>query len=292
MHIFGPGAVASRKTTKRQATVASRHRPTSRVHQVASLRNKYLSTVVDTSRWALGSPSLVGCLGSMANEIIHYVEMCRRESASLQQGMNFYPDRSHSVVLMSRRPNAPYRDVLDADGETLIYEGHDLPRRRGGPDPKSVDQPGASPQGRLTQNGRFHEAATSFKAGAANPRLVRVYEKLHQGVWSYNGAFRLVDSWIEHDGVRNVYKFKLRPAPDDDSGTDPRPEYEHRRLIPSSVKQVVWTRDAGKCVECGATDGLHFDHILPYSKGGASIVAENVQVLCARHNLEKGAKIQ
>jgi 5-methylcytosine-specific restriction endonuclease McrA len=42
---------------------------------------------------------------------------------------------------------------------------------------------------------------------------------------------------------------------------------------------------------CGATTGLHFDHDIPYSKGGASITADNVQLLCAQHNLEKHDKI-
>jgi 5-methylcytosine-specific restriction endonuclease McrA len=45
-------------------------------------------------------------------------------------------------------------------------------------------------------------------------------------------------------------------------------------------------------VVCGATDELHFDHIVPYSKGGSSFVADNVQLLCARHNLEKRDKIE
>jgi hypothetical protein len=36
---------------------------------------------------------------------------------------------------------------------------------------------------------------------------------------------------------------------------------------------------------------LHFDHDLPYSKGGTSITEDNVQLMCARHNLEKGNKI-
>ncbi len=35
----------------------------------------------------------------------------------------------------------------------------------------------------------------------------------------------------------------------------------------------------------------HFDHDLPYSKGGTSITEDNVQLMCARHNFEKGAKI-
>ena len=51
-------------------------------------------------------------------------------------------------------------------------------------------------------------------------------------------------------------------------------------------------RDQGRCVECGATDELHFDHVVPFSKGGTSLTAENVQLLCARHNLQKSARIQ
>jgi 5-methylcytosine-specific restriction endonuclease McrA len=53
----------------------------------------------------------------------------------------------------------------------------------------------------------------------------------------------------------------------------------------------VWQRDGGRCVVCGATDELHFDHILPYSKGGTSLTAVNVQLLCARHNIAKGDRI-
>jgi 5-methylcytosine-specific restriction endonuclease McrA len=49
----------------------------------------------------------------------------------------------------------------------------------------------------------------------------------------------------------------------------------------------VWKRDGGKCVVCGANGDFHFDHDVPFSRGGASITAANVQLLCARHNLEK-----
>jgi hypothetical protein len=60
----------------------------------------------------------------MANEVISYLEMCSREGTSLQRGMNFGLGSNHSVVLMSVRPNAPYRDRLEDEGTTLIYEGH------------------------------------------------------------------------------------------------------------------------------------------------------------------------
>jgi 5-methylcytosine-specific restriction endonuclease McrA len=58
------------------------------------------------------------------------------------------------------------------------------------------------------------------------------------------------------------------------------------------VKQAVYKRDRGRCVLCGASDQLHFDHDYPYSKGGTSATPDNVRILCARHNLEKSAKIE
>ncbi|MBI1791025.1 MAG: HNH endonuclease [Acidobacteria bacterium] len=228
----------------------------------------------------------------MANEIIPYLEMCAREALSLQRGMNFDLGRGYSVILMSLRPNAPYRDRLDDDGSTLTYEGHDSPRSEATPNPKEVDQPERTPSGSLTQNGKFFAAAAAYKRGEANPQLVKVYEKIHQGIWSYNGTFRLVDSWRERDWKRMVFKFKLVVAEDAETSANwPTEGSERRRLIPTPIKVEVWKRDRGRCVMCGAADELHFDHVLPYSRGGTSVTAENVQLLCARHNLSKGAKI-
>lgn len=62
------------------------------------------------------------------------------------------------------------------------------------------------------------------------------------------------------------------------------------RHIPHDVKQAVWQRDQGKCVQCSATSYLEFDHIIPHSKGGASTV-NNVQLLCRKCNLEKRDRI-
>src|SRR5437773_6116168 len=53
----------------------------------------------------------------------------------------------------------------------------------------------------------------------------------------------------------------------------------------------VWRRDRGQCVQCGSTKNLHFDHDIPFSKGGSSLSATNVRLLCAKHNLEKSDKI-
>jgi hypothetical protein len=232
----------------------------------------------------------------MRGNIISYIEMCQKEGTSLQKGMNFRLKGKHSVILMSVRPNAPYRDEVKEDGAVLIYEGHDSPKTTAGANPKSVDQPEYRGKDVLTENGKFHKAAQDFKAGKKGPDIVRVYEKIKAGIWSDNGYFHLVDSWTQHDGSRKVFKFKLvaiEGVEDESLSEDVRERFvERSRIIPTNVKLKVWARDGGRCVTCGATDELHFDHIVPFSKGGTSLKAENIQLLCARHNLEKSAKIQ
>ncbi len=224
------------------------------------------------------------------NEIISYPEMCSREGQNLQRGMNFSSIRGCSVILMSVQRNAPYRDRFEDGGSTLIYEGHDLPKGSDVGDPKQVDQPERTASGKLTENGKFLEAALAYKRKEGDARPVRVYEKIKQGIWSYNGLFRLVDAWKESDGTRATFKFKLQAAFDDSELAVPELD-GRRRIIPSSVKIEVWRRDQGRCVLCGSADELHFDHVLPYSKGGTSLKVENVQLLCARHNLAKSDKI-
>lgn len=173
----------------------------------------------------------------------------------------------------------------------------DLGRERGNsPMPKLLDQPEFLPSGRPTENGKFAAAARQFKAGKKGPDIVRVYEKVRDGIWADNGYFHLVDSWIEKAPERSVFKFKLVAIESEDSDeaaeASLHTEASRRRLIPSFVKQEVWKRDQGKCVECGASDELNFDHVVPFSKGGSSMTAANVQLLCARHNLQKSARIQ
>lgn len=227
----------------------------------------------------------------MSDNIIPYLEMCRREAASLQRGMNFRMGGNYSVILMSLRPGAPYRDRIEDGGTTLIYEGHDQLKGTV-PDPKLADQLERTPSGRLTENGRFHGAAQASKSGRGAPERVRVYEKILAGIWAYNGVFHLVDSWTEFDGKRRVFKFKLIAVEDDEDFSNvPAATPERRRIIPTPVKLAVWRRDGGKCVVCGAGDELHFDHDLPWSKGGTSITVANVQLLCARHNLQKSDHI-
>ena len=62
------------------------------------------------------------------------------------------------------------------------------------------------------------------------------------------------------------------------------------RRISQEVKDAVWNRDGGKCVQCGSNENLEFDHIIPFSKGGANTY-RNLQLLCESCNRSKSDKI-
>lgn len=231
----------------------------------------------------------------MKDQILLYREMCDAENVqTLQRGMNYRLNPEYSVILMSRRSNAPYNDRVHDDGITIEYEGHNVPKTSYDFNPKEYDQTDKTKNGKLTQNGFFVQAINEFKNKTRKSEIIRVYEKILPGVWSEKGFFKLIDYKITHDGKRNVFRFILEETEmefKDDHLTEntlkPR-----TRVIPTEVKKVVWERDAGKCVMCGASDELHFDHDLPYSKGGTSISSDNVKILCARHNLSKSDKIE
>jgi hypothetical protein len=225
-----------------------------------------------------------------ANDVISYHELVTAEKANLQKGMNYGIGKRYSVFLMSVRAGAPYVDEIDPETGMLVYEGHDEHRTKECPDPKLVDQPLTTPRGSWTENGKFFRAAMDFKSGLRKePELIKVYEKIANGIWCYKGYFEMEDAAYVSNGTRKVFKFYLKPVEKKSLGRVE--DLSHTRLIPTPVKVEVWRRDAGQCVLCGSKENLHYDHDIPFSKGGSSIVAENIRLLCAKHNLSKSDKI-
>ena len=81
---------------------------------------------------------------------------------------------------MSVRPNAPYRDRLEDGETTLVYEGHDQPKGPTYPNPKVVDQSERFPSGRLTQNGKFHEAAQPSRSNVGFSSNGKMIDNFHR----------------------------------------------------------------------------------------------------------------
>ncbi len=72
--------------------------------------------------------------------------------------------------------------------------------------------------------------------------------------------------------------------------------YTHKtkRDISPRLRFIVFERDCNRCCACGATSStveLEVDHIIPYSKGGETVL-ENLQTLCKRCNRGAGNMIK
>jgi len=69
-----------------------------------------------------------------------------------------------------------------------------------------------------------------------------------------------------------------------------KPPRTDTRRVSVSVKKEVFKRDHGQCsyvapdgTRCTEKHYLHFDHIVPFAKGGSS-ESLNLRLLCSRHN--------
>jgi hypothetical protein len=74
----------------------------------------------------------------------------------------------------------------------------------------------------------------------------------------------------------------------------PKGNAKNQRIPSSAMRFNVLLRDGFKCTHCGHSPlthpgtTLHCDHIVPFSLGGKTIMA-NLQTLCATCNLSKGS---
>jgi len=116
-------------------------------------------------------------------------------------------------------------------------------------------------------------------------------EILHQGnrtLWYFHDRFYWEDDGLGDDDVKALVLQRERRVQQkvQTAHSLMRAEESGRPIrspIPSDLRRVVFERDGGRCVECGSTFDLQYDHILPVALGGATTV-ENLQILCADCN--------
>ena len=112
-------------------------------------------------------------------------------------------------------------------------------------------------------------------------------------VWKENEDYSskevklLVDAKLEKKKIRLERAEKIKERR---KNPEIKEEDGRSRRISQDVKDRVWNRDNGKCVECGSNENLEFDHIIPFSKGGANTY-RNIQLLCEHCNRSKSANI-
>ena len=84
------------------------------------------------------------------------------------------------------------------------------------------------------------------------------------------------------ESEKRIQEWQEKLAREGESPSAPRPS------IPAWLRWKVFRRDGYKCVNCKLWWDLTVDHIVPVSKGGATVI-ENLQTLCRVCNSRKGA---
>lgn len=113
-------------------------------------------------------------------------------------------------------------------------------------------------------------------------------------VWLYRGRVWRVDEDVTSDDVKALVDRRRQKR---------RSEIERAKVavtieqspdrrggISDEIKIFVWQRDGGRCVRCGSSEKLEFDHIIPVVMGGAD-TARNLQILCEACNRSKGGNL-
>lgn len=95
---------------------------------------------------------------------------------------------------------------------------------------------------------------------------------------------------VKHAVMRHDKRFdRLRRGIEAFENLD-RANVARRERVPDNVRLFVWQRDQGKCVKCGSSEKLEFDHVIPIAKGGNN-TERNIQLLCESCNRSKGTSI-
>jgi len=138
------------------------------------------------------------------------------------------------------------------------------------------------------------ETSNSFNKWEAKPRLICTAEG--KAYWQFRDEFYSADTQLNETDVeallisrerRNQRQLNNARAMINSKSISAA----RRQAIPDDVKQFVFERDQGQCVNCGNRVELQFDHIIPVSLGGSS-ASENLQVLCGPCNRKKSGGLQ
>ncbi len=104
-----------------------------------------------------------------------------------------------------------------------------------------------------------------------------------------------VGEWIDGE-IISTQNTTIAENKCEKSSNDIKVVHTTRRDVSVSMRFQVFKRDNFKCCICGASPAkdpsieLHIDHIIPWSKGGETVM-DNLQTLCSRCNLGKSDSV-
>ena len=145
----------------------------------------------------------------------------------------------------------------------------------------------------------FHNLEQVWIKLGRQPKYAEIEKPLSKyssGAYTYRfGTFRkALEAFVEYINDEELTQPKEEKEVIAHSLTDKKElsvnKHKTKRNISSRLKVQVLLRDGNKCKLCGITvtgKDIHFDHKKPWSKGGETVL-ENLQVLCAEHNIAKG----
>lgn len=134
----------------------------------------------------------------------------------------------------------------------------------------------------------FLEISNHFDLIILGKELDNAGDDIDDQLDSFQDGLNKIDSFIDSKSLSKWSSERFEKWKKENSFQEN--EDNRSRRISERVKDRVWNRDGGKCVLCGSNENIEFDHIVPFSKGGANTY-RNIQILCQDCNRKKSDNI-
>ena len=149
--------------------------------------------------------------------------------------------------------------------------------------------------GRRTFDVRWSRAEVEAIAAQQAESPVELVRHDQRAYWIFRDCFYWEDDGLSAEDVKALALQRIRKQDRQLANAHSlmRAEEAGQALRPPvsiEIRRAVFERDGGRCVECGGSFDLQYDHVIPFSLGGATTV-ENLQLLCADCNRSKGATL-
>ena len=149
--------------------------------------------------------------------------------------------------------------------------------------------------GKRTFDARWSKVEVEAIAAQQAESPVKLVRQDERAYWIFRECFYWEDDGLSADDVKALALARIRKHDRQLANAHSlmRAEEAGQALRPPvsiEIRRAVFERDAGRCVGCGGSFDLQYDHVIPFSLGGGTTVA-NLQLLCGDCNRRKGTTL-